>query len=268
MSQISKFDFDEGVLVKGKGLEGITFILNYVDNVYFGQRQFPEPVLIYRGIKGYWNNLLSLLKRSERLFHFENIPKYTMSTEKATRYRRTKADITEDIRKAAIDQILKRGFSASLVTEIIKKAKIEPPVFYHRYKDLDEFFSNRVEAEAWKAMDGDHANLRKAVLEAYQDRLHLFEAGDTLEGGVKSIAAYGHTPGHTVFQKDSILVIADLIHGAALQLKHPDCCPSYDMDADAARQSRLRILEYARENHLTMYGMHLPAPGSVQFNND
>ena len=29
MSQISKFDFDEGVLVKGKGLEGITFILNY-----------------------------------------------------------------------------------------------------------------------------------------------------------------------------------------------------------------------------------------------
>ena len=57
MSQISKFDFDEGVLVKGKGLEGITFILNYVDNVYFGQRQFPEPVLIYRGVtEGKWNN--------------------------------------------------------------------------------------------------------------------------------------------------------------------------------------------------------------------
>ena len=53
--------------------------------------------------------------------------------------------------------------------------------------------------------------------EVYVKHLHLFEAGDTLEGGVKSIAAYGHTPGHTVFQKDSILVIADLIHGAALQ---------------------------------------------------
>ena len=46
--------FDEGILVKGKGLEGITFILNYVDNVYFGQRQFPEPVLIYRGVTGYY----------------------------------------------------------------------------------------------------------------------------------------------------------------------------------------------------------------------
>ena len=124
-----------------------------------------------------------------------------------------------------------------------------------------QLYVNRVEAEAWQAMKGDNANLAKAVLDAYKDRLHLFEAGDTLEGGVKSIAAYGHTPGHTVFQKDSILVIADLIHGAALQLKHPEYCPSYDMDPDAARQSRLRILKYARENNLTMYGMHLPAPG-------
>lgn len=67
-----------------------------------------------------------------------------MNTEKNTRYRRTKADITEDIRKAAVDQVMKRGFSASLVTEIIKKAKIEPPVFYHRYKDLDDFYSEFV----------------------------------------------------------------------------------------------------------------------------
>lgn len=67
-----------------------------------------------------------------------------MSTEKPKRYRRTKADITEDIKKAAVSQILKRGFSASLVTEIIKKAKIEPPVFYHRYKNIDEFYSEFV----------------------------------------------------------------------------------------------------------------------------
>lgn len=67
-----------------------------------------------------------------------------MSEEKKKRIRRTKSGITEDIRKAAIEQILKRGFSSSLVTEIIKTAKIEPPVFYHRYKDLDEFYSEFV----------------------------------------------------------------------------------------------------------------------------
>lgn len=127
-----------------------------------------------------------------------------------------------------------------------------------------EVYVNRVEAEAWMAMDGDNSKLAKSVLEAYKEHLHLFEAGDTLEGGIKTIAAYGHTPGHTVFQKDSILVIADLIHGAALQLEHPEYCPTYDMDADAARESRLRILKYARENNLTMYGMHLPNPGSIK----
>ncbi len=126
-----------------------------------------------------------------------------------------------------------------------------------------ELYVNRIEAEAWQAMEGERSQLAKNVLKVYNERLHLFEAGDTLDGGVITIAAYGHTPGHTVFQKDSILVIADLIHGAALQMQHPEYCPTYDMDADAARQSRLRILEYARRNGLTMYGMHLPSPGYI-----
>lgn len=121
-----------------------------------------------------------------------------------------------------------------------------------------EVYVNRVEAEAWLAMEGERSELAKKVLAAYEGHLHLFEAGDTLAGGVKTLATYGHTPGHTVFQKDSILVIADLIHGAALQLKHPEYCPTYDMDTEAATESRIRILDYARKNRLTMYGMHLP----------
>ena len=48
---------------------------------------------------------------------------------KRVRIRRTEATIIEDIRKAAVESVLKRGFSGSLVSEIIKKAKIEPVVF-------------------------------------------------------------------------------------------------------------------------------------------
>lgn len=103
-----------------------------------------------------------------------------MSTEKKTRYRRTKADITEDIRKAAVDQVLKRGFSASLVTEIIKKAKIEPPVFYHRYKNIDEFYSEFVKGcDYWfsdiadKAMKGSGNPKEQflALMEGLQEAL-------------------------------------------------------------------------------------------------
>lgn len=127
-----------------------------------------------------------------------------------------------------------------------------------------EVYINRLEAEAWQAMDGEQSALPKKVLDAYKDRIHLFEAGDTLEGGVATIEAYGHTPGHTVFQKDSILVIGDLIHGADLQVKYPEYCPFFDMDARKATESRLRILKYARQHNLTMYGMHLPAPGFIK----
>lgn len=127
-----------------------------------------------------------------------------------------------------------------------------------------KLFINRKEADAWQAMNSPQSALPKQVLKAYKQQLHLFNAGDTLEGGVVTIAAYGHTPGHTVFQKDSILVIGDLIHGAALQLKHPSYCPTFDMDPKAATEARLRILKYAREHRLTMYGMHLPAPGFIK----
>ena len=127
-----------------------------------------------------------------------------------------------------------------------------------------EVYINRVEAEAWQKMEGNQSVQAKTVLDAYKQHLHLFEAGDTLPGDVITIAAYGHTPGHTLFQKDSMLVIGDLIHGAALQLEYPEYCPLYDMDAETARESRLRILNYARENRLTMYGMHLPHPGTLQ----
>lgn len=127
-----------------------------------------------------------------------------------------------------------------------------------------EVWINAIEADAWAAMDGDRAALPKAVLTAYADHLHKFHAGDTLPGGVLAIEAYGHTPGHTVFQKDDILIIGDLIHGAALQLEHPEFCAFFDMDKQAAVEARVRILKYARDNGLKVYGMHIPAPGIIE----
>ena len=63
---------------------------------------------------------------------------------KTRRQRRSKADIEEAINKAAVAQIKKKGFSLALVTDIVKRAKIEPIVFYNRYKNLDEFYDEFV----------------------------------------------------------------------------------------------------------------------------
>lgn len=63
-----------------------------------------------------------------------------MEENKPKRYRRTKADIENSIRKAAINIILKKGVSGMTVLDIIKNAKIEPITFYSRYRNLEEFY--------------------------------------------------------------------------------------------------------------------------------
>lgn len=65
-------------------------------------------------------------------------------TKTRRRPRRSKADIEEAIFRAAVAQIKKKGFSMALVTDIVKRADIEPIVFYNRYKNLDEFYASFV----------------------------------------------------------------------------------------------------------------------------
>ena len=121
-----------------------------------------------------------------------------------------------------------------------------------------EVYVSKPEYDYWMA---DKANRQQvATMEAYKDRLHLFQFGDTLPGGVVAMDAVGHTPGHTVFQAGRLLVVGDLMHGAALQKVHPEVCATFDMDKEAAIGARRRFIRYAEANGLTMAGMHLPVP--------
>lgn len=127
-----------------------------------------------------------------------------------------------------------------------------------------QVYVGQIEYSAWiDSMPADKNAMQLEAMEAYADRLHLFQFGDTLAHEIVAIDAVGHTPGHTVFQKGDLLVIGDLMHGAALQMGHPEISGNYDMDKAKAAESRQRILKYAAENHLTMAGMHLPAPGMI-----
>lgn len=63
---------------------------------------------------------------------------------KPKRYRRKNVDIKADIAKAAESLIKKKGFASMLVTELVKKARIEPLVFYNRYDNLSDFYDEFV----------------------------------------------------------------------------------------------------------------------------
>lgn len=66
------------------------------------------------------------------------------TTETPKRKRRKGNDIEQSIIKAAVELISDKGFLELAVTGIIKKAKIEPVVFYNRYRDLNEFINEFV----------------------------------------------------------------------------------------------------------------------------
>lgn len=127
-----------------------------------------------------------------------------------------------------------------------------------------QVYVSKVEYDAWMKMPADKKSQVENTMKAYKDRLHQFAFGDTLPCDVVAMEAAGHTPGHTVFRTGNLLVIGDLMHGAALQLKYPEICATYDMDKSGAVKSRKHYVQYARENGLVIAGMHLPVPAFMK----
>lgn len=119
-----------------------------------------------------------------------------------------------------------------------------------------------------------------AFLDAYKSQIHLFEPNEFEDDpveiifGVSAFAAYGHTPGHTVYQftdsDEKILVIGDVINVAAVQFPHPEIAAIYDVDKKEASKTKVKVLKYASENNVPVAGMHLsfPGMGSVSENED
>ncbi|MFP3090620.1 MBL fold metallo-hydrolase [Treponema sp. TIM-1] len=114
-----------------------------------------------------------------------------------------------------------------------------------------------------------------AALAPYGDKVVTFRPGalgadiPELLPGITAIAAFGHTPGHTLYLVQSggegLLIWGDLIHVQGIQFPLPGVSVTYDTDPAAAAAIRTKVLEYAAGNHIPIGGMHLvyPAIGTV-----
>lgn len=129
-----------------------------------------------------------------------------------------------------------------------------------------KIYVSKKEFDGWiKEMPKDKNGLQVKTMKICQKNVVQFDFGETLPMGVKPIEAFGHTPGHTVYQKDKLLIIGDLIHGQIIQFKHPEICASYDHDEKLSIETRKRILKYAEDNKLLVAGMHLPYSNSSMY---
>ncbi len=105
------------------------------------------------------------------------------------------------------------------------------------------------------------ADAAQKIENAYRDRIVFFEAGEILPYNVLPISAKGHTPGHTAYRLGDLIFVGDLMHGPAIQLVDPAICAGYDADRSQAIDSRIRIMNYAIANSLTVLCAHVPNNG-------
>ena len=115
-------------------------------------------------------------------------------------------------------------------------------------------------AAAPDAMKGAFAATRR-VFGPLAAQVQRFEPGNEILPGVRSIPAYGHPPGHTTFAVDTgagkLMYWADTTNVAALFVRNPDWAVMFDMDAEAARQTRRRLADQVIREKMLLAGYHL-----------
>jgi glyoxylase-like metal-dependent hydrolase (beta-lactamase superfamily II) len=110
----------------------------------------------------------------------------------------------------------------------------------------------------------------RAVINAYRDKIRFFipneiETAQEIFPGIRAVAAYGHTPGHTCFmvesQGDRMFIWGDLVHAMAIQMPFPEVAVIFDVDTRKAIETRRKLLEYLEKNNIQIAGAHIEFPG-------
>jgi glyoxylase-like metal-dependent hydrolase (beta-lactamase superfamily II) len=115
------------------------------------------------------------------------------------------------------------------------------------------------------AMKGAFQNVRR-VFAPIAAGVKQFDHGKDVMPGVTAVAALGHTPGHTVFAIQSgsgrLMAMSDTTNHPALFVRNPDWSAIFDMDADAARATRRRLLDMVTTEKMPVAFYHAPFPAT------
>lgn len=187
-----------------------------------------------------------------------------------------------------IDAGVGRNLSANLQSLAVTEEQIQVILLTHTHGDHiggllrdgkkvfpnAELYLSQAEYDYLTGEKERGAEARK-VIDAYKDKLHLFVPGKLgqdkpdLLPGIRAIAAYGHTPGHTAYLVESenmqLLIWGDVAHAMPVQMPRPEVALTFDSNREEAVRTRKSILEYVVENGILVAGAHIkfPAIGNI-----
>jgi glyoxylase-like metal-dependent hydrolase (beta-lactamase superfamily II) len=152
---------------------------------------------------------------------------------------------------------------------VYPKAQIHVPVAEHA------FWTDSARAEAAPAgMKPAFAAVQRVFGNLPAGQLLRFESGAEVVPGIRSMAAYGHSPGHTIFiagaAGQSVAFVADITNVPALFARRPDWAVVFDMDPEMARTTRRRVFDMLVREKMPAVGFHFPFPaiGTMEATSD
>ncbi len=124
------------------------------------------------------------------------------------------------------------------------------------------------EYDFWAAQDAGNrvGDLVAAKVTPLAEKMTFVEDGGEVASGISAVAAYGHTPGHTVYHLESngqrLVLTADLANHYVWSFAHPEWEVRFDMDKAAATASRRNVLGMLAADKVPMIGYHMPFPAA------
>lgn len=117
--------------------------------------------------------------------------------------------------------------------------------------------------KAPEAMKGAFNNVRR-VFGIIGNKRTNYEPGKDVAPGIASVAAHGHSPGHTIHivnsGNSSLMIQGDTTILPQLFVRNPGWHVMFDMDAPAAEATRRRIYDRLVADKMLVQGYHYPFP--------
>jgi glyoxylase-like metal-dependent hydrolase (beta-lactamase superfamily II) len=122
---------------------------------------------------------------------------------------------------------------------------------------------NAAKAQSNEMMKNYFANVKK-IYAGIENKVTKYEWGKEVAPGITSIAAPGHTPGHTAFAiasgSSKILIQSDVTNIPELFLRNPDWHVAFDVDPGVAQDTRHKFYDMAAAEKATVVGFHFTFP--------
>jgi glyoxylase-like metal-dependent hydrolase (beta-lactamase superfamily II) len=97
------------------------------------------------------------------------------------------------------------------------------------------------------------------------DRMTFLDDAGSVTGGITAVAAFGHSPGHMVYNIESsgqrLMITADTANHFVWSLQRPDWEVRFDRDKAAAAATRRAVFGQIAADRIPFIGYHMPFPG-------